>query len=86
MKLILKGMKQIVLRIPSGLYEQAERLARLTEKSRSRLFADALREYLAHHAPDEVTEAMNRACAEVGEAKDPFVFAAAERALERSEW
>ena len=37
-------------------------------------------------APDEVTEAMNRACAEAGETKDPFVSSAARRTLERSEW
>ncbi len=72
--------------IPDEVYEGAERLARRTKKSRSRLFSEALREYLARHAPDEVTEAMNRACAQVGEAKDPFVSSAARRVLERSEW
>ena len=72
--------------IPDEVYQGAERLARRTKKSRSRLYGDALREYLARHAPDEVTEAMNRACAEVGETKDPFVSSAARRMLERSEW
>ncbi len=72
--------------IPDAVYEGAERLARRTKKSRSRLFSEALKEYLARHAPDEVTEAMNRACAEVGEVKDPFVSRAARRILERSEW
>jgi metal-responsive CopG/Arc/MetJ family transcriptional regulator len=72
--------------IPDDLYQAAERLARRTKKSRSRLFSDALREYLAHHAPEEVTEAMNRACAEAGEAKDAFVSSAARRILKRSEW
>jgi metal-responsive CopG/Arc/MetJ family transcriptional regulator len=72
--------------IPDELFEGAERLARRTKRSRSRLYGDALKEYLARHAPDEVTEAMNRACAEVGEAKDPFASTAARRTLERSEW
>jgi metal-responsive CopG/Arc/MetJ family transcriptional regulator len=72
--------------IPNEIYHGAERLARRTKKSRSRLYGDALREYLARHAPDEVTEAMNRACAEAGESRDPFVPAAARRILERSEW
>jgi len=75
-----------VISIPDEVYQGAERLARRTKKSRSRLYGDALKEYLARHAPDEVTEAMNRACAEVGESKDPFVFSAAHRILERSEW
>ena len=72
--------------IPDDLYRIAERLARRTGKSRSRLFGDAMREYLEHHAPDEVTEAMNRACTEVGDGKDAFVGSAARRVLERSEW
>lgn len=72
--------------IPDEVYAGAERLARQTKKSRSRLFSDALREYLARHAPDEITEAMNRACAEAGQLKDRFVTAAARRTLERSEW
>ncbi|MGH9468739.1 MAG: hypothetical protein ACRD1N_00180 [Terriglobia bacterium] len=72
--------------IPDELYQGAERLARRTKKSRSRLYGDALKEYLARHAPDEVTQAMNRACAEAGQMKDPFVSSAARRILERSEW
>lgn len=72
--------------IPDEIYEGAERLARQTRKSRSRVFSDALKEYLARHAPDEVTEAMDRACTELGDAPDPFAGAAARRILERSEW
>ena len=72
--------------IPDEVYEGAERLARRSKSSRSRLYSAALREYLARHAPDEVTEAMNRACAEVGEAEDSFVTSAARHILERSEW
>ena len=72
--------------IQQDIFERAERLARRTKKPRSKLYSDALREYVARHAADEVTEAMNRVCTEVGEARDPFVAAAARRTLERSEW
>jgi len=58
--------------IPDDVFEGAERLARRTKKSRSRLFSGALREYLARHTPEEVTESMNKACAEIGELADPF--------------
>jgi metal-responsive CopG/Arc/MetJ family transcriptional regulator len=75
-----------VVSISDEVYEEAERLARRTRKSRSRLYADALREYLARHSPGEVTEAMNRALAEAGDASDPFVSAATRSILERSEW
>ena len=74
------------LSIPDEVFEGAERLARRTRKSRSRLFSDAMREYVARHSPDEVTEAMNRACAELGDDRDSFAASAARRTLERSEW
>ncbi len=72
--------------IPDEVFEGAERLARRTGKSRSRLFSDALREYVARHTAEEVTEAMNRVCAELGKTADPFVTGAATRILEQSEW
>jgi len=72
--------------IPDDVFAGAERLARRTKKSRSQLFSDALREYVARHAPEEVTDAMNRVCAVLGEAKDPFVSSAARRVLERNQW
>jgi len=72
--------------IPDDIFKGAERLARRTKKSRSQLFSDAVKEYLARHAPEEVTDAMDRVCRELGQPKDEFVSAAARRVLERSEW
>jgi metal-responsive CopG/Arc/MetJ family transcriptional regulator len=72
--------------IPDDVFEGAERLARRTKKSRSQLFSDAVREYVARHAQEEVTEAMDRVCAELGQPTDEFVSAASRRVLERSEW
>ena len=72
--------------IPDDVFEGAERLARRTKKSRSQLFSDAIREYVARHSDYEVTEAMNRVCAEASDTKDRFVTAAAKRILQRVEW
>ena len=72
--------------IPDDVFADAERLARRARKSRSRLFSDALREYVERHSPDEITEAMNKVCDEVGSQPDPFVAAAARRILEKIEW
>jgi metal-responsive CopG/Arc/MetJ family transcriptional regulator len=74
--------------IPDDIFQRAERLAKRTKRSRSRLFSEALREYLARHSPDEITETMNRALAEAGETPDDdqFVAAAARRTLEQSDW
>ena len=82
---IPKDMKTAVS-IPDDVFERAERLARRTKKSRSQLFSDAVAEYLARHAPEEVTDAMDRVSRELGPPKDKFVSSAARRVLERSEW
>jgi metal-responsive CopG/Arc/MetJ family transcriptional regulator len=72
--------------IPDDVFEEADRLARRTKRSRSRLFTDALREYVARHSPEEVTDAMNRVIDDIGEQSDPFVAAAARRVLKRVQW
>jgi len=74
--------------IPDEVFQNAERFARRTKRSRSRLFSDALREYLARHAPDEITETMDKVVADLGDAAapDPSVSAAARRILENVEW
>ena len=72
--------------IPDEVFEKVERLARRARRSRSEVFSAALREYVARHAPDEVTEAIDRVCAAVNDEPDAFVTAAARRALERIEW
>jgi metal-responsive CopG/Arc/MetJ family transcriptional regulator len=72
--------------IPNELFEAAERLARRTRRSRSRLFSDALREYLARSSPDQITESMNQALAEIGDGKDPFVSLVSSRRMEQIEW
>ena len=72
--------------IPDDLFHAAQRLAQRAGKSRSRVFSEALKEYVARHAPDHVTEAMDRVCAELGGEDDRFASAAARRVLKRSEW
>ena len=72
--------------IPDDIFQKAERLARRMKKSRSELFSKALADYVARHAPDHVTEAMNQVCAEVGVETDAFTSAASRRILERVEW
>lgn len=72
--------------IPDEVFEKVERLARRSRRSRSEVFSAALREYVARHAPDEVTESINEVCDRVGTQDEPFVQTAARRILEQSEW
>jgi metal-responsive CopG/Arc/MetJ family transcriptional regulator len=69
--------------IPDDIFEEVERLARREKRSRSEVFSAALREYVARHSPDEVTEAINRVCDQVGDQSDEFVATAARRILDR---
>lgn len=73
--------------LPDRVYRDAERHAKRTRKSRSQLYAEALSEYLARHAPDEVTEDMNAVIEQLGDTgRDRFVSAAARRVLVGVEW
>jgi len=63
-------------------------MRRRKEKSRGRLFS-GVRESVARHGSDEVTEAMDQVCAQLGPKKgtdERFVSAAARRILELTEW
>jgi metal-responsive CopG/Arc/MetJ family transcriptional regulator len=70
--------------LPDELFAETEALARRLGTSRSRLYAAALREYVARHQPDEVTAALDRVYADA--APDPVLAAAAANALLASEW
>jgi len=73
--------------IPDDVFAGAERLAHRTKRSRSDVYSAAVREYVARHSGDAVTETMNAVLDEVGAAGgDPFVALAARTALERVEW
>ena len=72
--------------LPDAVFRAAERQAKRSQKSRSQLYAEALAEYLSRHAPEEVTDAMNRVVDQLDEPRDPFVLAAARSVLERVEW
>ena len=79
------GMK-IAVSVPNEVFERAERLAKRLKVSRSELYSRALREYLARHAPDEVTAALNVLCEELDTGTEEFVREAGRRVLESSDW
>ena len=72
--------------IPDEIFEDAERLARRLKQSRSEVYSRAIAEYLARHAPDQITEKMDQALNELDEPSNEFVSTAAHRALRRTEW
>jgi hypothetical protein len=72
------GMKTAIS-VPDSLFNQAEELAR-------RIYQEALKEYLLRRDLGAVTEAMDRALAEIDQVSDPWFSQASRQALERSEW
>jgi metal-responsive CopG/Arc/MetJ family transcriptional regulator len=72
--------------IPDEIFARADRLADARGMSRSRLYAEALREYLARHDPDSLTAAVNRVVDALGDGRDDFVRAAGLHSLRRTEW
>lgn len=77
---------KIAVSIPDDVFEKLQRLARRARRSRSEVFSAALKEYVARHAPDEVTEAMNYVCDQLGDQRDELLHRAARRVLERTVW
>lgn len=79
------GMKTAIS-LSDELFRRADQLAKRLEVSRSELYSRALREYLARHAPDEVTDSLNRACEHLDTSSDDFVREAGRRTFEATEW
>lgn len=76
-----------VVSLPDAVFRAAERYAKRAQKSRSQLYAEALSEYLARHAPDSVTENMNVVVDQLADGgRDPFASRASRLALASVEW
>jgi metal-responsive CopG/Arc/MetJ family transcriptional regulator len=72
--------------LPDELFDEADRLARRLDKSRSQLYREAVAEYVARHDPEEVTRAMDRVAERLDPREDGFALAAGRRVLGRNEW
>jgi metal-responsive CopG/Arc/MetJ family transcriptional regulator len=73
--------------VPDELFAQVDRLARRSQRSRSEVYSAALREYVARHAPDEVTAGLDAVLIEVGQPDaGDFIATAARRTLASAEW
>ena len=73
--------------VPDDLFAKVDRLAKRSRRSRSEVYSAALREYVARHAPDEVTAGLDAVLADLGEpGPDAFARRAARRTLGAAEW
>ena len=74
--------------VPNDLFAEVERMARRSGRSRSEVYSTALREYVARHEPDQITEELDRVIDDIGGPAADGVFAdvAARRVLGSVEW
>jgi metal-responsive CopG/Arc/MetJ family transcriptional regulator len=72
--------------VNTSLFERAERYAKEKKISRSRLFAEAMEEYLEKREKDKIIEQINKVCAEVDTSLDPFWKEVQGRAVSKDEW
>ena len=77
---------KLAVSIPDEIFLEAEAFAKSAQTSRSRLYSKALAEFMARHAPDQVTEAMDRVVAAIGKEDDGFRRRAVRRVAEHNEW
>ena len=77
---------KVAVSIPDPLFAEADDLARRFGASRSEIYRRALSEFVARHADDPVTRAMNETLDALGPQARAFEAKAAQAALKRSEW
>lgn len=84
-KVILNAMKTAIS-VPDSIFRAGERHASRFRLSRSELYASALKEYLARHGDDAVTECLNRVYSREPSELDPALKALQLRALATETW
>lgn len=72
--------------LPDSTFRAAERLAKAMGKTRSKIFAEALDEYVARHDADEITNAFNAVADALPPEDRGFAEAANRRVFERNPW
>jgi len=72
--------------LPDDVFRDAELLAKRLKKSRSRLYREAVAEYLARHEPEAITDALNQLARKLDTRLDRATSAATTSMLESSEW
>jgi hypothetical protein len=72
--------------IPDDVYARAEAYLSRRSITRSELYAEALREYLARHHDDAIIEALDRVYGGSDCSPEPDILAVGVEALKRTEW
>jgi metal-responsive CopG/Arc/MetJ family transcriptional regulator len=77
---------KVAVSIPDDVFEEAERVAALSGKTRSGLYAEALEAFLAASRDQRVTEQLNAVYAVHDSKLDPALRRAQAKAIGREAW
>ncbi len=80
------GRMKTAISIPDPLFYLAEQLANRLGYSRSRLYAEALREFARRHDEDEVTRRLNEIYDQTPAEIDPVIAQMAAATLPKDSW
>lgn len=72
--------------IRDNIFQNAEKYAKKAKISRSKLYSDALEEYLAKRNEEELIAQINAVCEEVDTSLDPAIREYQNRVLKREKW
>jgi metal-responsive CopG/Arc/MetJ family transcriptional regulator len=77
---------KVAISLPDTVFQAAERLARRQRKPRSRLYAEAIAEYVGAHDTAAITERLNAVYGSQGSPLDPAFTAAQIKILANEAW
>ena len=72
--------------VPDPVFQAGERLAHRLGLSRSRLYTEAIREYVARRDDDDITRRLNAVYDRESSEADPVLTRLASRALPKESW
>ncbi|MBI3184196.1 MAG: ribbon-helix-helix protein, CopG family [Myxococcales bacterium] len=72
--------------LSDDLFRKADLLAKRLGKSRSKLYQEAVAEYVARHSPESISRAIDQVLEKVPNPPDRFVKRAGALGLRRIEW
>jgi len=77
---------KIAVSIPDDIFEDAEYLARRQGKTRSKLYADAIAEYVGVYRTESITEQLNSVYASEDSSLDPTLELAQYKSIDEAGW
>jgi len=77
---------KVAVSIPDDVFEAGEKVSRRMGVSRSRLYAEAVREYARAHSGEEITKRLNQIYEAEADEREPEMLDASLDVLRRERW